>query len=175
MRHSVGVAIAAIAAVVSVGGCAGSSGSTTGGPTAPTITQPLTPQCPSTSAPPGRWPRYLPPDFPRPAAYHFEQSTVDAQGIRTTRFTTSSSMRDAVLFVVQRFPRAGYVLGRGDAEATEADAPFVHGPARGLLRLAAIQNCMTLWLLYTVDKKVGPVPNLPTFIPSASPSPLPFG
>jgi hypothetical protein len=167
-----------LSVVVAVGlagaGCAGSTGPAAGAPPAPTITQ-QAPQCPVTPAPPGRWPHYLPADIPRPAVYHFEQSTVDTQGIRTTRFTTTSSLRDAVLFVVQRFPRAGYVLGRGDAEATEADAPFVHGPARGLLRLVAIQNCMTLWLLYTVDQSSGSGPTLPTFTPSASPSPLPFG
>jgi hypothetical protein len=86
-------------------------------------------------------------------------------------------LRDSVIFVVEHLPKAGYVLGRGDAEATEADAPFLHGSTRGLIRMLQTGLCTTDWLLATVDTQT-PVANSPLLTPhtpSGSPSPLPFG
>jgi hypothetical protein len=83
-----------------------------------------------------------------------------------------------VIFVVDKLPKAGYVLGRGDAEAAEADAPFIHGNVRGLVRMLETAPCQTLWLLATVDTSAqsnGNSPLLTPHTPSGSPSPLPFG
>ena len=92
------------------------------------------------------------------------------------KFSTPTSLRDSVLFVVRKLPKAGYVLGRGDAEATEADAPFVHGGTRGLVRMLGTAPCSTLWLLATVDSTAtSSSPLLTPHTPTASPSPLPFG
>jgi len=96
--------------------------------------------------------------------------------VHIVKFTTPTSLRESVLFVVRKLPKAGYVLGRGDAEATEADAPFVHGDTRGLVRMLEVGTCQTLWLLATVDaSSQSNSPLLTPHTPSGSPSPLPFG
>lgn len=131
-----------------------------------------------TSPKPTHWPAAVPADMPKPANATIVNSTTTSDGVHITKFTTPSSLRDGVLFVVGKFPAAGYVLGRGDAEVTEADAPFVHGKIRGLIRMLATQPCSTLWLVATVDTNAstgGGTPLLPSRSPSGSPSPLPFG
>jgi hypothetical protein len=120
----------------------------------------------------------VPADLPKPPNATITDNTTTSDGVHITKFTTPSSLRDGILFVVRKLPKAGYQLGRGDAEVTEADAPFVHGDLRGMVRMLATQPCTTLWLLATV-KSTGPAtggsPLLPSRSPSGSPSPLPFG
>lgn len=102
-------------------------------------------------------------------------------GTRVVRFRTATSLRQGILFVLQEFPRAGYVLARGDAEATEADAPFASqdGTLRGALRLTVTPAvaCSTTWILVfaKADGFGGPAPSIPTFRPTSTASPRPFG
>ncbi len=119
----------------------------------------------------------MPKDLPRPANATIVGKPSVTNDVHILRFTTQTSLRDSVLFVVDKLPKAGYVLGRGDAEAAEADAPFVHGTIRGLMRLLELGQCRTEWLLATVDvsSTIGNSPLLPPHTPSGSPSPLPFG
>ncbi len=94
--------------------------------------------------------------------------------MRVVRFTTQDSLRQGVLFVVRALPAAGYAVGRGDAEAAEADAPFSRGDLRGVYRMVARDTCTTDWLLALTSSSGGaPGPLLPT--PTGSTSPLPFG
>jgi hypothetical protein len=171
----VAVWLAAIGAAASLGGCSGGKPQAAPPPSPSFSASP----CPTPAATlPTAWPKELPADLPKPshATIVGEQTTPD--GIKIVRYTTPTSLRESVLFVVSRYPKAGYVLGRGDAEATEADAPFIHGTVRGITRLAALEQCKTLWLSATV-KVTGPAgpttPILPTHTSSGSPSPLPFG
>jgi len=168
---------AAVTVALLVAGCAG--GSKQAGPsTNPVHTFSPVP-CPSSTATPPHWPAAIPADMPKPPHATITETSTTADGVHITKFTTPSSLRDGVLFIVGSFPKAGYVLGRGDAEVSEADAPFVHGHIRGLVRLLATQPCSTLWLVATVNatnpSTGGGSPLLPTRSPSGSPSPLPFG
>jgi hypothetical protein len=102
---------------------------------------------------------------------------VTSDGIHVVRFTTPTSLRTSVLFIVERYPKAGYVIGRGDAEATEADAPFVHNQVRGLTRVTEISLCQTLWLVASVAVTNKGVTS-PLLVPhptSSATSALPFG
>jgi hypothetical protein len=92
-------------------------------------------------------------------------------------FTTPISLRESVLFVVEAMPAAGYTLARGDAENTEADAPFVKGDLRGVLRMIAVEPCRTDWLmaLSTGVPSGAPGGGSPLLPPRADASPLPFG
>ena len=121
--------------------------------------------------------RNLPFDLPLPANMTIVDSQVTTDGIRVVKFTTPTSIRDAVIFIVGKYPKAGYVLGRGDAEATEADAPFVHGQLRGLTRVAALQSCQTLWLVASTNATNGggTSPVLSPHPTSSQTSALPFG
>jgi len=180
-----GVKVAATAltgAVLSaVVGC--SSGSAPATALAP---KPLpTPTCPSvapTKAPSSpaltKALRSVPFDLPMPDNITPVDTTKTADGIQVVKFTTPTTLRQAVIFMVDRYPKAGYVLGRGDAEATEADAPFVKNKVRGLTRVASLEACKTLWLVATVSTSGtngGTSPVLSPHPTSSQTSALPFG
>jgi hypothetical protein len=126
---------------------------------------------------PAKWPVEVPRDLPKPPNAHIDDQLTASDGVHIVKFTTPTSLRESVIFVVTKLPKAGYVLGRGDAEAAEADAPFIHGSVRGLLRMLEVGACQTQWLLATVNS-TSPSSNSPLLTPhspSTSPSPLPFG
>ncbi len=54
------------------------------------------------------------------------------------------SLRDATLFFIREMPRNGYVLGRGDSEPTEAEAPFQGRGMRGAWKAAVRISCPNL-------------------------------
>jgi hypothetical protein len=122
--------------------------------------------------------RSVPFGLPMPDNITPVDTTKTADGIQVVKFTTQTSLRDAVIFIVDRYPKAGYVIGRGDAEATEADAPFVKASLRGLARVAALQTCQTLWLIASVATSGtggGTSPLLSPHPTSSQTSALPFG
>lgn len=175
------VAAMFVAALVTAGtltGCTG--GSKSSAAPAPTQSVYTPPPCPTpaTGKPPN-WPKFLPADLPKPANATIQPNGVSttSDGVHIVKFTTPTSLRDSVLFIVHSYPKAGYALGRGDAESTEADAPFVHGEVRGVTRISLLEQCKTLWLTATVKvgSQFGNTPVIPPHTPSASPSPLPFG
>ena len=169
-----------VATLVSVGtltGCTGSKHSAAPAPTQSVYTPPPCPTPAAAKAP--KWPVWLPKDMPKPANATIMPGgvSVTTDGVHIVKFTTPGSLRDSVLFIVHTYPKAGYALGRGDAESTEADAPFAHGQIRGVTRISSINNCKTLWLTATVNvnNQPGQTPIIAPHTPSSSPSPLPFG
>src|SRR3954447_25559532 len=181
-----GVKFAAAAAVLSgvvlagVAGCNGSSSSAAPSPR-PVVTSACpsaTPTSPPASAAMSKLLRNVPFGLPMPENITPADTSTTSDGIQVVKFTTPSSLRDAVIFMVQRYPKAGYVVGRGDAEATEADAPFIKGSVRGLTRVASLQTCQTLWLIASVPTKGGGGGTSPLLSPhptSSQTSSLPFG
>jgi hypothetical protein len=120
------------------------------------------------------WPADFPQALPKPpdstAAVPVKSALT---GLKIVRFSTRTSLRQGVLFLIKAMPKAGFALGRGDAEPTEADAPWVYANLRGTYRMAARTDCETLWLVAVARQGVlGTSPLLPT--PTGSPSPLPF-
>jgi hypothetical protein len=93
--------------------------------------------------------------------------------LTVVRLTSPISLRDGVLFVLSAFPKAGFLLGRGDAEFNQADAPFARGALFGQVRINGLGTCLTQWLVAIGAPARGTSPLLPA--PSASASPLPFG
>lgn len=124
------------------------------------------------------WPVQVPQDLPVPPAGTFTSVRATQDGLTLVQFRTATSLRDSVVFLVSALPRAGYTLGRGDAEATEADAPFTKGgtDVRGTYRMISRTPCDTDWLMAVTRKPVGSgAPLLPMRTGQPSPSPLPFG
>lgn len=141
------------------------------------VRRPVT-SCPDTGAETGRWPAGVPADLPVPPTAQISRTETTPDGLTLVRFTTTQSVRQGVLFLVQNLQPAGYTLGRGDAEAIEADAPFVKGSLNGLMKMIARAPCRTEWIL-ALQKAgradPGGAPLLPPVDPQASPSALPFG
>ena len=160
----------------SVAGCAG-SGKPSAGPTPSAAVEP-TPTvapCPGANNPTKLvWPADFPQNLPKPpSATAAVPVASQLNGLKIVRFTTSTSIREGVLFVIKAVPKAGFTLGRGDAEPFEADAPWQYGNLRGTYRMSARDDCQTQWLVAVARQGVGGgSPLLPT--PTGSPSPLPF-
>jgi hypothetical protein len=141
------------AAVLLAGGCS-SSGDPVAAPS-PTPSVTASPgagaaspsACPPADATDFSWPEGVPADLPTPPTAVLGEVTSEANGLTLVRFSTSQSIRDGVVFLVNELPPAGYTLARGDAEASEADAPFVKGDVRGVMRIIATGQCTTDWLL----------------------------
>jgi hypothetical protein len=167
--------LAAAALLLALAGCSG--GSPSAAPTTvPSTGQATATKCPTAAAATFDWPAGIPRNFPKPPGGQLVNVRSGDNGLRIVRLTTPLALREGILFVLKELPRAGYGLGRGDAEAREADAPFQSGDVRGVVRLVATgAPCQTTWLVAVV--RVGAAANAP-FVPfphpSASPS-LPFG
>jgi hypothetical protein len=160
--------------VTFLAGCSGGSSPNATPNPSPSLYTP--PPCPkSSTSVKAAWPSVLPTDLPKPANATIRKTQTTPDGVHVVQFTTPTSLREAVLFIVGSYPKAGYVLGRGDAEATEADAPFVHGTVRGITRISSLSQCQTIWLTAIVRQGGVTTPLLPSHTPSSTASPLPFG
>jgi len=167
------------AAVLALSACSGGSG--TAGPTAPPTlqlpTRPTPSACPVVQgAKPFPWPTEVPKDLPQPPGAVFEKTTRTPEGLTIVRFHTPNSLQEGVLFVVRQVQRAGFQLGRGDAEPLEADAPFGRGDLRGVYKLLLHDACRTDWLVAVTRAQAmdnSPLLPTPTGVPGRQP--LPFG
>jgi hypothetical protein len=119
----------------------------------------------------------VPRDLPEPPGATLTDVQKRTDGLTVVMFTTPRSIRDAVLFLIEQMPKAGYTLARGDAENTEADAPFVKGDLRGVMRMIAVEPCRTDWLMAVTTAKAAGAPGggTPLLPPRPGASPLPFG
>lgn len=123
------------------------------------------------------WPDGVPADLPAPPGSTLTEVQERPDGLRVITFSTTGSLRDGVLFVVEQLPAAGFTLARGDAENTEADVPFVKGDVRGVLRMIAVEQCRTDWLMALATTRSGAPGGggSPLLPPRPDASPLPFG
>lgn len=181
--------LAAVAAALALSAC-GATPTTAAAPTPSTVAASAAPStasspnaspapCPSPSTPAvstAEVPREVPADLPLPPEATVTEVKQQSGGLTVVRFSTPDSLRASILFVLDKLPASGYVLGRGDAESFEADAPFTRGELRGVMRMVATEECRTEWLLAVADGSTG---GSPVVVPSYSPQPsataLPFG
>jgi hypothetical protein len=175
MRRS--APIVAGAALLLLTACTGSDTKASPSPS-PTFAAPSPSPLPTCAPAPSTsysWPKQIPQDLPKIPGAVIESTRQTQDGLFIVLFSTRSSLRDGVLFIVRKLPPAGFALGRGDAEQTEADAPFNKGDIRGVLRGAAVALCETKWVLaVTRQSRTTGTPLLPSHT-GPSPSPLPFG
>lgn len=134
-------------------------------------------ECPPAPETDFSWPEQVPNDLPVPPGARLTDVQERTDGLTVVMFTTPRSIRDGVLFLIEQMPAAGYTLARGDAENSEADAPFVKGDLRGVMRLIAVEECRTDWLMaITTGAPAGaPGGGTPLLPPRPDASPLPFG
>ena len=177
--------LAALLPLLTATGCASGSGDAAGSAADPQSSliaaavpspKPL-PTCPAASPTGPVWPTPIPTDLPAPPSGQITAVKHTPEGLTVVNFTTATSLRDGVLYLVKQLPAMGYTLGRGDAETTEADAPFNKGAnLRGVYRMVSKDQCNTIWLLAVSNQVLGGTgsPLLPAHV-GPSPSPLPFG
>ena len=167
-------------AALALSGCSSSSSGTTA-QADPTITAAPAPTTTPTPCParPGkdfRWPAAMPSDLPKPPGSTFVSTSTSADRVTIVRLTSTLSLQQSVLFVLNEFNKAGFTLGRGDAEPAEADAPFGRGNIRGVYKMVSRDSCVTDWLVATATTSFsGTSPILPSASHGPSSSPLPFG
>lgn len=147
-------------------------------PVATSAAAPGVAACPAVRRPRFVWPSPLPADLPQPPGATYTGTTSRGQ-LTVVRFTSAHSLRESVVFVVHALPAGGYTLGRGDAEPAEADAPFVNGDVRGVMKMQVLGQCATQWLVVATRAKLpasgSPLLPTPTHPPGSTPTPLPFG
>ena len=157
-------------------GSASEPAAATASPRPSSLFAPAQTSCPEPPAPEPSWPAGVPVDLPRPPGTRLTEVQERTDGLTVLQFTTPISIRESVLFVVDALPAAGYTLARGDAENTEADAPFVKGDLRGVLRMVAVEPCRTDWLMALAEgAPQAPGTGSPLLPPRPNASPLPFG
>lgn len=168
----------AVAACCVLAACTGeTSGPPAAGPTGqPKPTAQPTNECPVPPPSKETWPREVPPIVPMAPGLKIEKVDRSKGNVVQVRATVPMSISDSVRYLVREFPKAGFTLGRGDAERSEVDAPFQRGEAlRGLVRVFALPNqlCQTLWLYAVVQNTNAPYDI--SYTPPPSSTPLPFG
>lgn len=167
-----------VAALTLTAACGG-SGDTAAPSPEPALTSATTASptpCPVPAKPRFTWPKEVPADLPQPPAATLGQTSRTKDGLTIVRFSTQSSLQQGVLFVLQNVQKAGFTVGRGDAEPAEADAPFGRGDLRGIYKMLVREPCVTDWLVaVTRTRPGGTSPILPTASRGPSSSPLPFG
>lgn len=163
----------ALALVLLAAGCSAGTEPAAGRSPSTAPTASPTEQCPEATSGSFSWPAAFPRDLPQPPGARL-QGQEERDGISLVRFSTPTSLRQGVVFLLREVPRAGYTLGRGDAEPAEADAPFGRGDLQGVYKLRADSPCRTTWLL-AVTRSRAARPFLPTASPGPSSSALPFG
>ncbi|HVF05733.1 MAG TPA: hypothetical protein VNA20_12905 [Frankiaceae bacterium] len=167
-----------VAAVLALTACAGEVADPGAQPTpTPPAATGSGPACPPASrAADDKWPKEVPDIVPRPAGFELDKVDKQTQGnITQVRGYVPMSMQEALLWIVREFPKAGFALDRGDAEATEIDAPFRRTEAlRGLLRVFVTpEECRTYWAYAVVRNTNAPYDI--SYTPPPSSTPLPFG
>lgn len=148
---------------------------------APTAAPTASTSAPALECPPAKkvandgWPKDLPSVVPRPDGIDVERVDRTQGNVTQVRSMVPMSIRDSLLWIVREFPKNGFTLGRGDAEASEVDAPFQRGEAlRGLVRVFATKElCQTFWVYAVVRNTNAPYDI--GYTPPPSSTPLPFG
>ena len=135
-------------AVLALTGCSGEAAPTAAAP----ATSPPPTSAPSCPAAPddGRYPPLpaaFPADFPAPAGAADAVADDTDPAVVSVRFPSPLPLREATAFVVQGLPAVGFEVVGGDREPHEADVVFARGALRGQLRIAAVDDCTTFWLV----------------------------
>ena len=117
-------------------------------------------------------PRWFPEDLPLPPGTYAAENLSRVQGYRRTVIVIQRNIDQLQEFVFERFPKEGWVVGRGDTEPGEVDIQFSKAPAVGAFR-ALDQFCKPgfslVIVIYAPDRSTieAPVPISPN--PDATP------
>jgi hypothetical protein len=97
---------------------------------------------------------WLPADLPMPPGTYTAEELPANGSLKRARLVVPLALQDFVKFVLEQYPKAGWRLGRGDAERGEAEDGFSRGNAGGAWRVRSSfcdQQKSELFLTYVDD------------------------
>ena len=123
-------------------------------------------------------PAWFPRDLPLPPGSYTTQALPASFGYQRAVLVVPGTAEDFGRYVLQAWPRAGWVLGRGDAEPGEVEDQFLKPPAIGAFRVRTefcTPGYSLMLLIFSKNRTAVPLPS-PTprgapLVPSPSPSP----
>jgi hypothetical protein len=136
------------------------------------------------------FPSWVPKDLPLPDGVYASQRLATEAGYFRGLFVLPVNTTDFAKFVLSKWPKAGWQLGRGDAEPGEVEDQFLRSPAFGAFK-AQDMVCRSphaiMLLIYVPDRgklpgvgtqpssplpgKTSPSPGSSPLSPTPSPSP----
>jgi hypothetical protein len=114
-------------------------------------------------------PAWLPRDLPFPAGTYTMQVSPVASGFHRVLLVIPGDLPALAAFVLEQWPKSGYLLGRGDAEFGEIEDQFSKAPAVGAFKAVAVlcsPGFAKMLFIYAEQS-----PGLPV-LPSSSGTPL---
>ena len=110
-------------------------------------------------------PKWVPTDLPLPPGAYPYRALGPAGGYHRALFAAPQNLRSVALFLLSRWPAAGYALGRGDSEADEIETGFSKGPAIGAVKARSVDcepGYTTMLLVYAAHRSAatGPEPSI---------------
>ncbi|HJP67253.1 MAG TPA: hypothetical protein VKA30_13230, partial [Actinomycetota bacterium] len=118
-------------------------------------------------------PAWVPKDLPLPAGTYPYNDLGETNGYHRALFVVHQDLTALAQFLLTKWPAAGWILGRGDAEAGEIETGFSKPPAVGAIRARTVfctPGYTALLLVYTANRAAVPVPT-----PSIGGSGTPLG
>jgi hypothetical protein len=171
-------AVLAILALASCSSNAGSFDDAGGKPKRTTVAPTLTPAPAETGAPDCKLPKevdypdWIPEDLPLPDGTYAYKNLAPLGGYKRALFVMTVGTRPFIKLVLREWPKAGYVLGRGDAEPGEVEDDFRKPPAVGAFKANDVYCTPGYTVMYMIWAEDGPKDTniLPT--PTSTGSPL---
>ncbi|MHB8510554.1 MAG: hypothetical protein ACYDCC_00070 [Actinomycetota bacterium] len=109
-------------------------------------------------------PTWYPKDLSVPPGSYPIEVQPDVGGYRRIVFAVNGSLRDFVIYALTNWKQHGYTLGRGDAEAGEAEDNFAKNPLFGVFRARSVFcDASKTWVLITVNDPSKARKTVPTF------------
>ena len=125
-----------------------------------------------------KMPDWYPEDLPKPPGLYASQRLKPSFGYFRGLFVVPGTLEDLQIFILESWPDAGWVLGRGDAEPGEIEDQFSKAPAVGAFK-AQFAFCepgySNMYLIYAAERPDTEVVPTPTSTTSGVPfvTPIP--
>jgi hypothetical protein len=102
------------------------------------------------------FPDWVPDDLPLPEGTYAYKNLAPLGGYERALFVLQQGTRQFIKLVLKEWPKAGYVLGRGDAEPGEVEDDFRKPPAVGAFKANDVYCTPGYTVMYLIWAKNGP-------------------
>src|SRR5438034_5001391 len=119
------------------------------------------------------YPSWVPKDLPLPDGIYQSQRLPEEAGYHRGLFVIPVSTVQFARFVLSKWPKAGWQLGRGDAEPGEVEDQFLKSPAFGAFKaqdMACSPAHSIMLLIYVPDRSKLPGASTPRGAPAPGPT-----